>query len=176
MAYGQRDKFIQAVVTFTTSDQAKEMSPIELQGILAKIRDKYSPEVTNDDWGEIAQGVNDFKFVIVDSVKYKEVPNIENQLPDFEATSEPEPEPAPEQESTPDITAEQIEKTPEVYNESEQDGETLEDDFEEEQREKEPEPQKPEKFGRFIKPKENKPIKVNTTRLKGLLKPKKTND
>lgn len=173
MAYGQRDKFLQAVVTFTTSDQAKEMSPIELQTLLAKIRDRYAPEVTNEDWGEIAQGVNDFKFVITDSVKYNEVPNIENQLPGFiEEPEEPESETAEPQE----ITAEQIEETPEVYNEpgQEDSGETIEDDFEEEKREKEPEPQKPEKFGRYIKPKENKPIKVNTTRLKGLLKPKKT--
>lgn len=175
MAYGQRDKFIQAVVTFTTSDQAKEMSPIELQTLLAKIRDRYAPEVSNEDWGEIAQGVNDFKFVITDSVKYKEVPNIENQLPDFIETESEEPE-SPTEEPQ-EITAEQIDETPEVYNEpNQEDGETLEDDFEEEKREPTPEPQKPEKFGRFIKPKETKPIKVNTTRLKGLLKPKKTGD
>jgi hypothetical protein len=168
------------------------MSPIELQGLLAKIRDRYAPEVSNEDWGEIAQGVNDFKFVIVDSVKYKEVPNIEDQLPGSEVqipTTVKEPEIIEDEigekdvevgaynDDDKDITAEQIEKTPEIYNEQNQDdGETKEDDYEEEQREKEPEPSKPEKFGRFIKPKENKPIKVNTTRLKGLLKPKKTND
>lgn len=192
--YGQRDKFLQAVVTFTTSDQAKELPATERQELLIKIRDKYAPDISNAEWGEIAKGINDFKFVITDTVKYGEVPNIESQLPE----KEPEVNYQKTQNETPHLDESLKENAEEEVNEDnkidaeelddseefveddnsdaeDEEGATKDDDYTEDEKPREPEPPKPEAkvFGKFTKPKEIKPNKVSTSKLRGLLKPKK---
>lgn len=103
MAYGQRDKLLQTIAVFTTSEKIKELPMAERQELLADIRDLYCPDISNDEWGEISKGINNFKFVITDSIKYGKVPNIPQELPKSDepgviAESEliPEPEPTPE--------------------------------------------------------------------------------
>jgi len=201
--YGQRDKFIQAIVTFTISEQAKEIPAPERQELLLKIRDKYAPDISNGDWGEIAKGVNNFKFVITDTVKYGEVPHIEDQLPDSQSTNATSPhidesmkrdeykekekkkdEDEDEDEDNDNTStdygvdesndgSEEIKTNEDNTNKSDDDGETEEDDYEEPKQEQKQEPPT-HQFGRMVSPKEAKPGKINTTRLKGLLKPKKT--
>jgi cobalamin biosynthesis protein CobT len=182
MAYGQRDKFLQAVVTFTISEQAKEMSAPDRQELLMKIRDKYTPDVSNAEWGEIAKGINDFKFIISDSVKYGEVPNIENQLPDkinYQETQSETPhlDKSMEHNKDEDIVDDVNEDDDSEDNSDLEDVEGVsdEDDFSEDEKPIEPEPKSepPKVFGKFTKPKEVVQKKVSTQKLRGLLKPKK---
>lgn len=141
---------MQAIVVFTTSDKAKEMPLGERQQILVDIRKIYAPDISNEEWTELANGVNDFKFVITDSVKYGQVPVIDKALP-------------PKQEE-PDL------------QDQDEDGVTEEPDYSEPEKVEKPEEPKPEKYGRFFKPKDKKQNKINTSTLRGLLKPKKKDD
>jgi len=203
--YGQRDKFLQAVVTFTISEQAKEMPAPERQDLLVRIRDKYAPDITNDEWSEIAKGINNFKFIISDSVKYGEVPSIIDQLPeaeiDYQKTQADQPHLDESMKKDVVLTEKEIkdqsndiEETPDYENSvdaqesdnSEDDsddnsdledveGTSKEDDYsdDEKPREQEPTPEPAKVFGKFTKPKEPITKKVSTSKLRGLLKPKK---
>jgi len=195
--YGQRDKFLQAVVTFTISDQAKEMPPPERQAILIKIRDRYAPDISNAEWGDIANGINNFKFVITDSVKYGEVPTIIDQLPetevDYQKTQADSPHldesmkkdvVVPENENQPEtedpnyensVDVQELDDSEDNSDLEDKEGESKEDDYTEDEKPREPEPvPEPAKvFGKFTKPKEPTHKKVSTSKLRGLLKPKK---
>jgi len=158
MAYGQRDMFLQAIVVFTTSDKAKEMPLAERQEILLEIRNKYSPSITNEEWSEIAEGVNNFKYVITEAVKYGEIPTIEKLMP------------KKEKEMTPKIETDEDDDV-------DDDGVTEETDYSEPEPipPKEPDP-KVETQGRFYKKQQPKTHKINTSILRGLLKLKKNNN
>lgn len=182
MAYGQRDRFLQAVVTFTVSPEAKKLTPAERQDILVKIREIYAPNITNDDWGEIAQGISEFKQVIIESVE-SEVPVIDELVPHEEepidftveqshTTSEEEAMNDDDDDEDDEDNDEQLEMQEKLEND---DFESEEDDFEEPPREKEPEPPKVERQGKLIAPpKEVKQKPINMSRLKGLMKKKRS--
>lgn len=180
MAYGQRDRFLQAVVTFTVSPEAKKLTPAERQDILVKIREIYAPNITNDDWGEIAQGISEFKQVIIESVE-SEVPVIDELVPheeepiDFtveQSHTTSEEEAMNDDDEDDEDNDEQLEMQEKLEND---DFESEEDDFEEPPREKEPEPPKVERQGKLIAPpKEVKQKPINMSRLKGLMKKKRS--
>ena len=200
--YGQRDKFLQAIVTFTISEQAKEMPALARQELLVKIRNKYAPDITNEDWSEIAKGINNFKSIIADSVKYGEVPSIIDQLPeaeiDYQKTQAAQPhldksmknnvvltekeikeQSSETEEETHDyensIDAEESDDSEDNSDLEDEEGATEDDDYskDEKPREPEPAPEPAKVFGKFTKPKEPTTKKVSTSKLRGLLKPKK---
>lgn len=190
MAFDQRDKFIQAIVVFTTSEQAQAMSLGDRQNLLLEIRDKYAPDISNEEWGEIAKGINDFKFVITDSVKNGEVPTIDSQLPveeigGAEEVQKPESNvPEPEDNSTDEINDDnEIESEEDIsdpnderYNEDEEiidkeEGEA--DNLEEPELPVEEPVKEPETYGRVVKKDNSQKPKIDTSRLRGLMKPKK---
>jgi hypothetical protein len=178
MAFDQRDKFIQSIVVFTTSEQAQAMSLGDRQTLLLAIRDKYAPDISNEEWAEIAKGINDFKFVITDTVLHGEVPDIESQLPHNEEIANI---PEPDNETTDEIDEDEItDANDERYNEPEESDEEIidkeegeADDLEEPELPAEEPVKEPETYGRVIKPDKSPKPKIDTSRLKGLLKPKK---
>lgn len=58
MTFTDREKFIVASVIFITSKWAKKFPRNVRQSLLAYIRAKQAPSVTNDEWHEIAQDID----------------------------------------------------------------------------------------------------------------------
>lgn len=66
MAFSDRDNFIVASVIMITSDQLKKVPRETRASILRFIRDSKYKSITNDDWHEIAQGINTHRKEIFD--------------------------------------------------------------------------------------------------------------
>ena len=61
MSLTEREKFIDASTIFLTSSLAKKIPRKVRQTLLEYIRNKSCPNVTNDEWHEIAVGINEHK-------------------------------------------------------------------------------------------------------------------
>lgn len=59
--FTDKEKFITAMTIYVTSDTARKISREKRQAILLYIRDKYCPSVTDADWSEIAQDINNHR-------------------------------------------------------------------------------------------------------------------
>ena len=59
--FSDRENFIVASTIMITSEQMKGIDRKTRQNILQYIRETKYPEVTDQDWKEIAQGINDHK-------------------------------------------------------------------------------------------------------------------
>lgn len=179
MAFDQKDlqliHFVQSLVVFTTSEKAQELSLGDRQNLLKNIRDNYAPIVKNGTWAELAKIIDDFKFVITDSVKNNEVTILDEHLPkEDEPNNPPEPEPEPVEEITsPSEPSEEIDDDEDYDdNDEELDSDEL-DDTSDSLEESEPEPEeKSTKSKVFGKPPKPKRLNIDTSKLKGLMKPK----
>ena len=59
--FTDKEKFITAMTIYVTSDTARKIPREKRQSILLYIRNRYCPTVTDKDWSDIAQDINNHK-------------------------------------------------------------------------------------------------------------------
>ena len=65
MTFSERDNFIVASVIMITSDTLKKLPRSVRTTVLSFIREKKYPSITDEDWAEIANGINEHKKEIL---------------------------------------------------------------------------------------------------------------
>ena len=68
MSFTDRERFIQIMTVMITSENAKKIPREARQSMLDYLRKKHCPNITAEDWHEIAEGINHNQKMIISSM------------------------------------------------------------------------------------------------------------